>query len=113
MPTKISRSLTPLATGFAAHGRWPRMIDCRPLPLGHVLVSNGFTVRRNLVRHDRRTAGDRDHRTAGKAHGPGRTGPAPESPNSRKGEGRKDHPLKLKASAPTDRCLVWPAAAPL
>jgi hypothetical protein len=22
------------------------MIDCRPLPLGDVLVSNGFTVRR-------------------------------------------------------------------
>lgn len=29
---------------LAAHRRWPRMIDCRPLPLRDVLVSNGFTV---------------------------------------------------------------------
>ena len=31
---------------LAAHRRWPRMIDCRPLPLRDVLVSNGFTVSR-------------------------------------------------------------------
>jgi len=31
---------------LAAHRRWPRMIDCRPLPLRDVLVSNGFTVGR-------------------------------------------------------------------
>jgi len=29
---------------LAAHRRWPRMIDCRPLPLHDVLVSSGFTV---------------------------------------------------------------------
>jgi ubiquinone/menaquinone biosynthesis C-methylase UbiE len=29
---------------LAAHRRWPRMIDCRPLPLRDVLVSNDFTV---------------------------------------------------------------------
>ena len=29
---------------LAAHRRWPRMIDCRPIPLHDVLVSSGFTV---------------------------------------------------------------------
>lgn len=29
---------------LAAHSRWPRTIDCRPLPLRDVLVSSGFTA---------------------------------------------------------------------
>ncbi|NMM25207.1 MAG: methyltransferase domain-containing protein [Phycicoccus sp.] len=29
---------------IAAHRRWPRTIDCRPIPLHDVLVSSGFTV---------------------------------------------------------------------
>lgn len=28
----------------SAHRRWPRLVDCRPLPLADVLVSSGFTV---------------------------------------------------------------------
>ena len=31
---------------LAAHRRWPRTIDCRPLPLHDVLVSSGFTASR-------------------------------------------------------------------
>lgn len=29
---------------LAAHRRWPRSVDCRPLPLRDVLVASGFTV---------------------------------------------------------------------
>jgi demethylmenaquinone methyltransferase/2-methoxy-6-polyprenyl-1,4-benzoquinol methylase len=29
---------------LAAHHRWPRSVDCRPLPLRDVLVASGFTV---------------------------------------------------------------------
>ncbi len=31
---------------LAAHRRWPRSVDCRPLPLHDVLVASGFTVSR-------------------------------------------------------------------
>lgn len=37
----------PLATRLylAAHHRWPRLVDCRPLPLADVLIDNGYDIR--------------------------------------------------------------------